>query len=196
MPTVIPERDAGTRDGTSAFTGATCSARGESDVSYPVASVRCLLLERRVKMGKVKLAVFATLLAAGVLATAALASTKTSTVAQKSTAVGKVLVGANGRTLYVFTADKGKKSVCYGQCATYWPPLIAGKPTAGAGLNASMLGTTKRKDGKLQVTYHGHPLYFFLLDKKVGDVKGQGYVHFGGAWWVLSAAGAKVTTKP
>ena len=147
-------------------------------------------------MGKVKLTVFVTLLAAGVLATAALASTKTSTIALKSTAVGKVLIAANGRTLYMFTADKGTKSACYGQCASYWPPVIAGKPTAGTGLNASMLGTTRRKDGKLQVTYHGHPLYFFLLDKKAGDVKGQGYVHFGGAWWVLSAAGAKITTKP
>jgi predicted lipoprotein with Yx(FWY)xxD motif len=147
-------------------------------------------------MKKVKLAVFATVLAASVLATAALASTKTSTITLKPTAVGRVLVGANGRTLYLFTADKGAKSVCYGQCATYWPPLIAGKPTAGAGVNASLLGTTKRKDGKLQVTYNGHPLYYFAVDKKAGDIKGQGYVHFGGAWWTVSAAGAKVTTKP
>jgi predicted lipoprotein with Yx(FWY)xxD motif len=147
-------------------------------------------------MKKVKLAVFVTVLAASVLATAALASTKTSTIALKPTAVGRVLVGANGRTLYLFTADKGAKSVCYGQCATFWPPLIAGTPTAGTGLNASKLGTTKRKDGKLQVTYNGHPLYFFQPDKKPGDIKGQGYVHFGGAWWTVSAAGAKVTTKP
>jgi predicted lipoprotein with Yx(FWY)xxD motif len=147
-------------------------------------------------MSKFKLTVFATLVAIGVLAAAAIASTNTSTISLKSTAVGKVLVGANGRTLYLFTADKGKKSVCYGQCATYWPPLIASKPTAGTGLNASMLGTTIRKDGKLQVTYNGHPLYFFLLDKKSGDVKGQGYVHFGGSWWVVSAAGAKNTAKP
>jgi predicted lipoprotein with Yx(FWY)xxD motif len=147
-------------------------------------------------MSKFKLTVFATLVAIGVLAAAAIASTNTSTISLKSTAVGKVLVGANGRTLYLFTADKGKKSVCYGQCATYWPPLIASKPTAGTGLNASMLGTTMRKDGKLQVTYNGHPLYFFLLDKKSGDVKGQGYVHFGGSWWVVSAAGAKNTAKP
>ena len=147
-------------------------------------------------MGKVKLTVFVTLLAVGVLATAAFASPKTSTVALKSTAVGKVLVGANGRTLYLFTADKGTKSVCYGQCATYWPPLIAGKPTAGAGLNASMLGTTTRKDGKLQVTYGGHPLYYFAEDKKASDIKGQGFVHFGGTWWVVSAAGTKITAKP
>jgi predicted lipoprotein with Yx(FWY)xxD motif len=147
-------------------------------------------------MKKVKLTVFVTVLAASVLATAAFASTKTSTIALKSTAVGKVLVGANGRTLYLFTADKSAKSACYGQCATYWPPLLAGKATVGSGLDASMLGTTKRKGGKLQVTYDGHPLYFFAVDKKAGDIKGQGYVHFGGTWWTVSAAGAKVTTKP
>jgi predicted lipoprotein with Yx(FWY)xxD motif len=147
-------------------------------------------------MTKVKLTVFVTVLAASVLATAAVASTKKSTIALKPTAVGKVLVGANGRTLYLFTADKGAKSVCYGQCATYWPPLIAGKPTAGAGLQGSKLGTSKRKDGELQVTYNGHPLYYFVLDKKAGDIKGQGYVHFGGAWWTVSAGGVKVTTKP
>ena len=161
-----------------------------------VASVRCLLLERRVKMSKVKLTVFVTLIAAGVLATAALASTKTSTIALKSTAVGKVLVGANGRTLYLFTADKGKTSACYGQCAGYWPPLFAAKPSVGAGLKAPLLGTTKRKDGKLQVTYAGHPLYFFAQDKKAGQVNGQGFVHFGGSWWVVSAAGRKITSKP
>jgi predicted lipoprotein with Yx(FWY)xxD motif len=147
-------------------------------------------------MKKVTLTVFATVLAASVLATAAFASTKTSTIALKSTAVGNVLVGANGRTVYLFTADKGAKSVCYGKCAAYWPPLIAGTPTAGTGLNASLLGTTTRKDGKLQVTYHGHPLYYFAADKKAGDIKGQGFVHFGGSWWTVSAAGAKVTTKP
>src|SRR3954463_9433427 len=139
-----------------------------------MASVRCLLLERRVRMKKVNLTVFVAVLAASVLATAAFASTKTSTIALKPTAVGSVLVGANGRTLYLFTADKGAKSVCYGQCAAYWPPLTTGKPTAGSGLNASLLGTTKRKDGKLQVTYNGHPLYFFAPDKKAGDIKGQG----------------------
>jgi predicted lipoprotein with Yx(FWY)xxD motif len=147
-------------------------------------------------MGKIKFAGFVTLIAVAVLATAALASTKRSTISLKSTAVGNVLVGSNGRTLYLFTHDKGSKSACYGQCASFWPPLIARKPTAGAGLKASMLGTTKRKDGKLQVTYRGHPLYFFSPDKKAGDIMGQGYVHFGGAWWVVSAAGAKITTKP
>jgi predicted lipoprotein with Yx(FWY)xxD motif len=136
------------------------------------------------------------LIAAGSVAAGALGSGKKPTVELRTTAVGKVLVAANGRTLYLFTADKGKTSTCYGQCATFWPPLIATKPSAGAGVKASLLGTTKRKDGKLQVTYAGHPLYSFANDKKAGDVNGQAFVHFGGAWWVVSAAGRKITAKP
>ena len=147
-------------------------------------------------MGKARLTVFVALTAAGVLAAAAFAATSTSTISLRTTAVGKVLVAANGRTLYLFTADKGKKSTCYGQCAGYWPPLFAATPTVGAGLKASMLGTTKRRDGKLQVTYAGHPLYYFVQDKKAGDVKGQGFVHFGGSWWVVSAAGMSIKAKP
>jgi len=149
-------------------------------------------------MGKAKLAVLVTLVAAGALAaTAAVASTnKSSSISLRTTKVGKVLVAANGRTLYLFTADKSKTSACYGQCSSYWPPLIAQKSTVGAGLKASLLGTTKRPGGKLQVTYGGHPLYFFAEDKKAGDVNGQGFVHFGGAWWVVSAAGEKITVKP
>src|SRR5439155_23295538 len=125
-------------------------------------------------MGKAKLTVFAALMAAGALAGVAVASPKTSTISLRPTAVGKVLVAANGRTLYLFTADKGKRSTCYGQCAGYWPPLLASKPSVGTGLKSSMLGTTKRKDGKLQVTYGGHPLYYFVQDKKAGPVKGLG----------------------
>src|SRR5256885_14260395 len=152
-------------------------------------------VERRFTMGKTRLTIFVGLMAAGVLAAAAFA-TSTSTITLRTTAVGKVLVAANGRTLYLFTADKGKKSTCYGQCAGYWPPLFAATPTVGAGLKASMLGTTKRRDGKLQVTYAGHPLYYFVQDKKAGDVKGQGFVHFGGSWWVVSAAGMSIQAKP
>ena len=147
-------------------------------------------------MGKVKLTVFAALVVAGVLAAVAVASPNTSTISLRPTAVGKVLVAANGRTLYLFTADKGKRSTCYGQCAGYWPPLLASKPSVGTGLKSSMLGTTKRKDGKLQVTYGGHPLYYFVQDKKAGQVKGQGFVHFGGSWWVVSAAGKSIKAKP
>jgi len=147
-------------------------------------------------MRKSTLTVIVTAIAAGVLATAAFATASKPTVSLRKTAVGRVLAAAHGRTVYLFTADKGSKSACYGQCAAVWPPLLAGKPTAGAGLRASKLGTTKRKDGKLQVTYGGHPLYYFVPDKKAGDVNGQGVVHFGGAWWLVSAAGGKTTAKP
>jgi predicted lipoprotein with Yx(FWY)xxD motif len=147
-------------------------------------------------MRSVKLAVVAAVIAGCAVAGAAVASPHKSTVSLRPTAVGKVLVAADGRTLYLFTADKHRSSVCYGQCAAYWPALIAAHPSVGAGLKSSLLGTTKRKDGKLQVTYGGHPLYYFAEDKKPGDLKGQGFVHFGGGWWVVSAVGTKITTKP
>ena len=85
-------------------------------------------------MGKTKVAVLVTLVVACALgATAAVASTSTSSsISLRTTTVGKVIVAANGRTLYLFTADKRKTSACYGQCASYWPPLIAQKPTAGS----------------------------------------------------------------
>jgi predicted lipoprotein with Yx(FWY)xxD motif len=79
-------------------------------------------------MHKFRITVVAAIVAVGVMATAAIAATSKPTVAVHKTAVGKVLVGANGRTVYLFTADKGKKSACYGQCAAVWPPLIGAKP--------------------------------------------------------------------
>jgi predicted lipoprotein with Yx(FWY)xxD motif len=143
---------------------------------------------------RTRLAVLATLVAVGALAvTTAVASiSKSSSISLRTTRVGKVLVAANGRTLYLFTADHGKKSTCYGQCATYWPPLIAKTPTAGTGLNVSLVGTTKRKDGRLQVTYGGHPLYYFVTDRKPGQTTGQGVNQFGGPWWVISPAGKEI----
>ena len=147
-------------------------------------------------MRKIKFALAAVLVAIGVTAAAAFASTKTSTVSLRTTKVGKALVAANGRTLYLFTADKGRKSSCYGKCAAVWPPLAAAYPTVGRGLRASLLGTTKRKNGKLQVTYGGRPLYFFAKDTKPGHVRGEGVVHFGGSWWLVSPAGTEITRKP
>jgi predicted lipoprotein with Yx(FWY)xxD motif len=147
-------------------------------------------------MRKIKFALAAVLVTIGVTAAAAFASTKTSTVSLRTTKVGKALVAANGRTLYLFTADKGRKSSCYGKCAAVWPPMTAAHPTVGRGLRASLLGTTKRKNGKLQVTYGGHPLYFFAKDTKPGDVRGEGVVHFGGSWWLVSPAGTEITRKP
>jgi predicted lipoprotein with Yx(FWY)xxD motif len=106
---------------------------------------------------------------------------------------GKALVDGQGRTLYLFEADKGATSACSGACASIWPPVTtAAKPTAGPGLTAAKLGTTKRSDGKLQVTYDGHPLYRYAADGKPGDVNGQGLNQFGAKWYVLNASGAKI----
>ena len=119
------------------------------------------------------------------------------TVNLRQTKLGKVLVTKSGLTLYLFMVDKNKHSACYGQCATYWPPLIKkGKLRAGTGVKARLLGTTKRKNGQLQVTYKGHPLYRFKLDKGAGQVSGQGKKFFGGKWYVLNAAGRAVKKAP
>ena len=112
------------------------------------------------------------------------------------THLGRILVDQKGLALYDFPPDKGKISVCYGACAAIWPPLIThGKPVAGRGVRASLLGTTKRKDGKLQVTYGGHPLYYFVSDRNPGQTTGQGVNQFGGPWWVLSPAGREIHSR-
>jgi predicted lipoprotein with Yx(FWY)xxD motif len=109
------------------------------------------------------------------------------------TGLGRILVDNKGITLYDFVKDKGGKSACYGACAALWPPLIThGKPIAGPGVRASLLGTTKRQGGQLEVTYGGHPLYYFVSDRKPGQTTGQGVNQFGGPWWVLSRAGKEI----
>jgi predicted lipoprotein with Yx(FWY)xxD motif len=114
-------------------------------------------------------------------------------VAVASSGLGRVLVDGRGRTLYLFEKDKHGKSACTGQCASFWPPLIAsGKPLATAGAKASLLGTTKRRDGRLQVTYNHHPLYTFVKDTRKGQTNGEEVDAFGAEWYAVSAAGAKV----
>jgi predicted lipoprotein with Yx(FWY)xxD motif len=116
------------------------------------------------------------------------------TVDVAQTGLGNVLVDSQGRTLYRFLADQGTTSECSGACATNWPPLEAsGKPTAGKGADASMIGTTARSDGGTQVTYNGHPVYRFMGDKKAGDTNGEGLVAFGASWFALSPAGVQIS---
>jgi len=108
--------------------------------------------------------------------------------------LGRILVDSHGRTLYLFARDKKGKSTCAGACAAYWPALItSGKPHAISGAKASLLGTTRRADGRLQVTYRHHPLYRFSGDTTKGLTTGQGLGDFGGKWWVVSPAGQKIT---
>jgi predicted lipoprotein with Yx(FWY)xxD motif len=115
------------------------------------------------------------------------------TIGVRSTYVGQILDDGSGRTLYLFEADKATTSSCYSTCASVWPPLTtAGKPQALSGVSSSELGTTSRSDGKTQVTYNGHPLYYYAGDSKAGDTTGQGLNQFGAGWYVLSPAGAKI----
>jgi predicted lipoprotein with Yx(FWY)xxD motif len=88
------------------------------------------------------------------------------TVRVANTGLGNILVDSQGRTLYLFKADTGTKSTCFGACAVAWPPLrVNGKPTVGGGAKQSLVGTTARSDGKPQVTYNGHPLYLYAADQ-------------------------------
>jgi predicted lipoprotein with Yx(FWY)xxD motif len=104
--------------------------------------------------------------------------------------LGMVLVDSKGFVLYDFHKDKGTTSACYGACEQGWPPLLtkgASQPSNGA--NASMLGTTERKDGSMQVTYAGHPLYTFAGDKKPGEANGNDISAFGAQWYALQGNG-------
>src|SRR6266852_9587250 len=152
-----------------------------------------------------KLAFMGGLVAAAVLAVAC--STTTSSVATSPSApgsmttigvadnakLGKILVDGGGKTVYLFEADKGAASTCYGDCATYWPPVLTtGAPDAGTGVNASLLGTTSRKDGAKQVTYAGHPLYYVVTDHQAGDTTGQRVNNFGAPWDVVGPDGMQI----
>ena len=130
---------------------------------------------------------------AAALALAGGTATGATKLAIARTALGRILVDSKGITLYDFPPDKGTTSVCYGACAALWPPLTTNaKPTAGKGVKASLLGTNKRSDGKLEVTYGGHPLYYYVADTKPGQTTGQGLNQFGAPWWVISPAGKEI----
>ena len=119
-----------------------------------------------------------------------------STVALRNTALGEILVDGNGRTLYLFEADKPGMSNCNADCAAVWPPLLAsGSAVAGTGVNQSLLSTTTRKDGSVELVYNGHPLYYFVSDKQPGDTTGQAISSFGAEWYVLSGDGNRVEKR-
>ena len=106
---------------------------------------------------------------------------------------GMALVDEDGKTLYLFEADKSSTSTCTGACAAAWPPVTtSGAPQGGSGVDKSLLGTVKRGDGTEQVTYSGHPLYYFVGDTAAGLAKGQGSKAFGAGWYVLNAKGSKI----
>ena len=117
-------------------------------------------------------------------------SSAASVVSTKTSSLGTFLVDGNGRALYLWDADHGSKSTCSGACAQAWPPLTTtATPKASGAVKASLLGTTKRTDGTSEVTYAGHPLYYFAGDAQPGQTTGQGSNGFGAPWWVVTPAG-------
>lgn len=119
------------------------------------------------------------------------------TVSLRKTKLGPVLVNSRGRTLYLFAKDRNGKSACSASCAKFWPPLLTrGKPSAGSGVKASLLGTTARSNGAIQLTYNKHPLYRFALDTQAGQTKGEGMSAFGARWYAVSAKGTAVRKAP
>jgi predicted lipoprotein with Yx(FWY)xxD motif len=114
-------------------------------------------------------------------------------VSTKTSSLGTFLVDAKGRALYLWDADHGSMSACSGACAQAWPPLTtATTPKASGAAKASLLGTTKRPDGSREVTYAGHPLYYFAGDTMPGQTSGQGSDGFGSPWWVVSPGGQAI----
>ncbi|HEY3015095.1 MAG TPA: hypothetical protein VGJ41_08295 [Nocardioides sp.] len=115
-----------------------------------------------------------------------------STIKISDTSLGPVLTDGAGMTLYLYTPDSGGKSVCEAACLAAWPAL-EGKPAAGDGVDAALIGTITRDDGATQATYSGHPLYYYADDSSAGDVNGQ---QTGGVWYAVSASGSAVQGAP
>lgn len=125
--------------------------------------------------------------------TAAKSSGLTVSTAKGST--GAYLVGSSGRALYMFLADHKGMSACSGSCAQNWPPLTsASTPKAAGGVNASDFGSIARTGGAKQVTYKGHPLYYFIGDTGPGMTSGEGSTAFGAKWWLVTPAGTALTS--
>jgi predicted lipoprotein with Yx(FWY)xxD motif len=114
-------------------------------------------------------------------------------VATRSTKLGQILTDSQGRTLYLFEQDQGNSSTCAGSCISVWPAFTTtGSAQAGTGASASLIGTTQRADGQTEITYAGHPLYYYAGDNQPGDTNGQGLNQFGAGWDVVSPQGNKV----
>jgi predicted lipoprotein with Yx(FWY)xxD motif len=146
--------------------------------------------------GKITLIIAVAAVVAAALIPASLASPSkgsSGTVAVTQSKLGRILVDGRGHTLYLFAKDRRGMSSCNGACAVAWPPLItSGKPRAKSGVRASLLGRTRRKDGRWQVTYNRHPLYTFVQDTKRDQTNGEGVDAFGAEWDAVSPAGTKV----
>ena len=118
-------------------------------------------------------------------------------ISLRQTSLGKTLVGANGRTLYLFEGDKKDVSTLSAAGQAIWPRFTSNvRPMALNGAVSSEIGTIQGSGGTPQITYNGHPLYYFVGDRKGGETTGEGLNEFGARWYVLSSAGAAVTSPP
>jgi predicted lipoprotein with Yx(FWY)xxD motif len=130
----------------------------------------------------------------GTPASAASASASGTVITTANSSGGAFLTNSSGRAIYLFLADSANKSNCSGACASLWPPVTTtGTPTASGSAQASDLGTITRSDGTKQVTYDGHPLYYFAGDTGAGTDKGQGVDGFGAKWWLVAPSGSSIT---
>jgi predicted lipoprotein with Yx(FWY)xxD motif len=121
-------------------------------------------------------------------------STTATMIESHAGSAGSFLTNGSGRAVYLWAADSMNKSTCSGACAGAWPPVTTtGKVTVADGAKAADLGTITRSDGSKQVTYSGHPLYYFAGDSGSGQTNGQGSDSFGAKWWLVAPAGAKIT---
>jgi predicted lipoprotein with Yx(FWY)xxD motif len=121
-------------------------------------------------------------------------STRTTTVKVMRSRYGRVLFDGKGRALYLFTRESSTKSRCYGRCAAAWPPFfVRGRLRAGSGVDSSKLGSSRRRDGRRIVTYNGHPLYYYVTDRRPGQITCHDVTEFGGTWLVVDPAGNAVS---
>jgi predicted lipoprotein with Yx(FWY)xxD motif len=142
------------------------------------------------------LAAVATLVAGGAVAAAAAPGSERAakpTLTVRSSSFGRILFDGRGFVLYAFTRDPKKRSACSGACASAWPPhILKGRLVAGKRITKSLLGTTRRADGARQVTYAGRPLYYYVGDRRAGQILCQNVREFGGLWLVVRPSGALV----
>src|SRR4029077_20562329 len=107
--------------------------------------------------------------------------------------LGQVITDGAGDTLYLFKADQGSSSSCYGACASVWPPVTTtGVASTTGPASAGLLATITRSDGTKQLTYGGHPLYRYAGDMQPGQTNGEGLNQFGAEWYAVSANGSVV----
>jgi predicted lipoprotein with Yx(FWY)xxD motif len=147
----------------------------------------------RKALTRLVIAILALAALAGANAQADLAAGSRPSVTVKSSAYGRILFDNRGFVLYGFTRDAHRKSRCTGACAKAWPPyIVTSRPRAGKGVVGARLGTVRRGGGRLQVTYFGRPLYYYVGDKKPGQILCQDVTEFGGVWRVVRPSGRLV----